>query len=231
MTTRHNVSTADEISRGAAHMGGATPDGRRGVTWSHLVKVDFGAVAAADPDGILNDASATDSVQTYAVADFEVAANGGVLDVARNITAVGTAGADHVVTVTGTDHYGHTVVENLTLNGTNAIAGQKAFKTVTGVSVAAGAAGDTFDLGWGDILGLPYRLANVDDLCSSAVDGSVEDVTIAVADANTATATTGDVRGTVDFTQASNGSLRFSLVMEVDASDKLAAYGVDQFAG
>ena len=231
MTTRHHLSHADELYRGAAHMGGATPDGRRGVIISHLVKVDFGAVAAADPDGILNDASATDSVQSYAVADFEVAANGGVLDVARNITAVGTAGSNHVVTVTGADNYGQTIVENLTLNGTNAIAGKKAFKTVTAVSVAAGAAGDTFDLGWGDILGLPYKLATVDGIVSAAADGSVEDVTIAVADTNTPTATTGDVRGTVDFTQAADGSLRLSVLMAVDASSKENAYGLAQFAG
>ena len=56
------------------------------------------------------------------------------LDVPRNIV-VDSGGVDTaVLTFTGTDEYGNTVVESITLNGTTAVAGKKAFKTVTGVS-------------------------------------------------------------------------------------------------
>lgn len=122
--------------------------------------VSLGSPVTADADGILNDASATDSATSYDIDDFVTAfaAANGVLDVPRNLTATGTAGSNHVVTVTGKDEYGATVVESLTLNGTNVISGVKAFKQVTSVAVAAGAAGDTFDLGWGDVLGLPFFL-------------------------------------------------------------------------
>jgi len=134
----------------------------------HLI--DLGSPAATDADGILNDASATDSAQSYDSGDF-VATFTGTLDVPRNLTATGTAGSNHVITVTGTDVFGATLKESLTLNGTNVIAGKKAFKTLTGIAVAAGAAGDTFDLGWGDVLGLPAYLPHTSHIFGELVDG------------------------------------------------------------
>lgn len=123
----------------------------------HPLSINLGSPVTADADGILNDVSATDSAQSYDSSDF-VTTFTGVLDVPRNLTATGTAGSDHVVTVTGKDEYGQPMSESLTLNGTNVIAGVKAFKQVETISVAAGASGDTFDLGWGDVLGLPVAV-------------------------------------------------------------------------
>lgn len=123
--------------------------------------IDFGSPATADADGILNDESATDSATSYTSTDF-VSTFDGTLDVPRNLTATGTAGSNHVITVTGEDEYGQPMQESLTLSGTNVIAGVKAFKKVTAVAVAAGAASDTFDLGWGDVLGLPVRVTGQD---------------------------------------------------------------------
>lgn len=127
------------------------------------VWIDLGSPATADADGILNDASATDSATSYDSSDF-VTGFDGTLDVPRNLTATGTAGSNHVVTVTGEDVYGNTMVEALTLSGTSVISGVKAFKKVTSVAVAAGAASDTFDLGWGDVLGLPFFLKDTDQV-------------------------------------------------------------------
>lgn len=124
------------------------------------VLVDFGAPVAADADGILNDASATDSAQSYNSANF-VATFNGKLDVPRNITLTGTSGSNHVITVNGRDEYGENISESITLSGTSTIAGKKAFAEVVSFSVAAGAAGDTFDAGWGDVLGLPVRINKV----------------------------------------------------------------------
>lgn len=138
--------------------------------YGDTVYVNLGAPVTADPNGILDDESATDSAQSYTSADF-VAAFDGTLDVPRNLTATGTTGSDHVVTVTGTDAYGQTMVENLTLSGTNVISGVKAFKTVTGVAVAVGAASDTFDLGWGDVLGLPFYLNDEAEIIAEFEDG------------------------------------------------------------
>lgn len=118
----------------------------------------LGAPSTLDADGILNDVSATTTVQTYDASDFETTYVHGLGSTyGRNLTATGTAGSNHVVTVTGTDYLGQVMKENLTLAATAVIAGKKAFYTVTGISAAVGASGDTFDLGWGDVLGLPYK--------------------------------------------------------------------------
>jgi len=138
------------------------------------VRVVLGNAATADADGILNDASATDSATSYSSTDFETTydtTNG--LDVPRNLTATGTAGSNHVITVTGEDEYGDVIVENITLSGTTVIQGAKAFKKVTTVAVAAGASGDTFDLGWGDKLGLPIFVKQWNQIAAQYVDGDM----------------------------------------------------------
>lgn len=140
-----------------------------------LYRINLGAPATADADGILNDASATDSAQAYDSSDFVAAfaARDGYLDVPRNLVATGTSGSDHVITITGQDMYGETMKESITLSGTGAIAGKKAFARVTAVDVAVGAAGDTFDLGWGDVLGLPVRVAGVTQIVHELQDNVV----------------------------------------------------------
>ncbi len=143
------------------------PDGLQA---AGLYYLNLGSPVAADDDGILNDAVATDSAQSYDSGDF-VTAFTGALDVPRNLTATGTAGSNHVVTVTGTDAFGAVLKENITLSGTSKIAGKKAFATVTGVAVAAGAASDTFDLGWGDVIGLPVFLPSTSHIYGEIVNG------------------------------------------------------------
>lgn len=131
----------------------------------HIVLL--GTPAALDADGILNDASATSTATTFTSSDWETTFDGsstsltttvGKLDATygRCLTVVGTAGSDHVVTITGRDYLGQLMIEEMTLSGVLIIYGNKAFKYVDGVAVAAGAGSDTFDLGWSDKLGLPY---------------------------------------------------------------------------
>lgn len=138
----------------------------------HPLFMDLGSPVAADADGILNDASATNAAQTYDSTDF-VNTFTGVLDVPRALTATGTAGSNHVITVTGKDEYGQPMSEDLTLNGTNVIAGVKAFATVETIAVAAGASGDTFDLGWGDVLGLPLAVRSATSVFREFENGTV----------------------------------------------------------
>lgn len=138
----------------------------------HPLFLDLGSPVAADDNGILNDASATDAAQTYDSTDF-VATFTGVLDVPRALTATGTAGSNHVITVTGKDEYGQPMSENLTLSGTNVIAGVKAFAEVQTIAVAAGAAGDTFDLGWSDVLGLPMAVRSATNVFREYENGTV----------------------------------------------------------
>ena len=136
----------------------------------HL-RVNFGAPAAADADGILDGVAANTNAQVYTAEDFKAGFEG-TLEVARNVTLVGSSGANHVVTVTGKDEYGQPMSENLTANGATTVNGKKAFKEITKVNVAAGAAGDTIDLGWGDVLGLPVRIERAGDIVEELEDGA-----------------------------------------------------------
>ena len=74
--------------------------------------------------------------------------------------------------------------ENLTLSGTSPIYGQKAFKFVDGLAIATGAASDTCDIGWSDVLGLPYTATQIigwkEDAVEKGVRRSVIDSTYVV---------------------------------------------------
>ncbi|MES3016199.1 MAG: hypothetical protein V4721_00410 [Bacteroidota bacterium] len=137
-----------------------------------VLRVNLGNPVALDDDGIANDLSATTTAQAYTLTNFVTAFknNLGYLDVPRNITLTGTSGSDHVVTITGLDLYGDVIVEQITLSGTTKIQGKKAFAKVTNIAAAAGASGDTFDAGWGDIFGLPIFIKRWNQIYAQYVD-------------------------------------------------------------
>lgn len=224
----HTISHAEDLFSGDAWYGGARA--KRGIPLSKVLMVSLGAPVIADPNRILNDeaagASATSTTTFLAQPD-----------VPRALTATGTTGADHIITITGTDAYGEVMVETITLSGTGVIAGKKAFKTITLVETGAGQAGDTYVLGIGDILGIPYRVdaagllmaynGSALDLTTSAVLG-----TFVAAVTDTPTATTGDVRGTYNPNVTLNGTLIVKLLIQVGSTaTKVGAYGADQYAG
>lgn len=88
--------------------------------------------------------------------------------VPRNITATagGTAGSIKAiqVVVTGTNYADEVITETLpefTVDTAGTVSGAKAFKTVTQIDIPAhDAASATTIIGFGDILGLPYKLAH-----------------------------------------------------------------------
>jgi hypothetical protein len=186
----------------------------------------LGAPDTADVDGLI-------SAFTGAAAD--IALNGaltsggiGTFDVPRNIV-VDSGGADTaVLTFTGRDEFGATVVESITLNGTTAVQGKKAFKYIDDVSASAAIANGAF-AGPGDILGLPFFLPSTGHVLREMANGAAPTAGTLVAGVTTAaTATTGDVRGTYDPNSACDGDIFFSLlVYAADPSDK----GVPQYAG
>lgn len=180
---------------------------------ARLMLVQFGAPVAADPDGILDGVTATDSAQVYTQGDMLTYE----LDVPRNVTIVGSAGSNHVVTIKGLDEYGQPVAENLTANGTTGVAGKKAFKTIRAVEVAAGASGDTLDVGWGDVLGLPFRLDAAAQVVTENEDGAAASsggtFVAGLAPNTISTATTADVRGTYDPDSACDGAKSFDLLI------------------
>ena len=128
--------------------------------------INLGAPDAPAGDNILDGVSATDSAQTYDTDDFELQP-----DVPRTLQMVGSSGADHVVTVTGKDVYDQVMVEQFTLSGTTVQYGKKAFKSLTTIAVAAGAASDTMDVGYGNQLGLPAFLPSAGHVVGVMQDG------------------------------------------------------------
>ena len=128
----------------------------------------LGAPAALDADGIWDGVSATNSATSYSSSDYKTTFDGsstsltstaGKIDATygRCLTATGSSGADHVITITGRDYLGQQMQENMTLSGTVVIYGNKAFKYVDTLAIATGAASDTCDIGWFDRVGLPYK--------------------------------------------------------------------------
>lgn len=146
------------------------------------------------------------------------------------------ANTTQTVTVTGTDMYGQPMTETRTLNGTTVVNGLKAFYTVTGVTVSAAITG-TVSVGTRDAFGLPIRINNAAYVISAKWDSTLADNagTFTAADATTATATTGDVRGT--FAQAgnaANGARRLVMALALTAlacgpnATRAGAFGVNQ---
>ena len=159
------------------------------------------AVAAAG-NATINGASATAGVATF--------------DYARAVSIVtsNSGNTTQTVTVTGTDYYGQAQTETLTCNGTTTVNGKKAFVTITQVAVSASLTGN-LSVGNTDIFGLPYRVTDAGYLFRTGWAGAVADNagTFVAADTATATATTGDVRGTFTPTTAANGSRRLVIGM------------------
>ncbi|CUW38790.1 exported protein of unknown function [Magnetospirillum sp. XM-1] len=186
--------------------------------------INLGSPNVADADGVAASQSVTIATTPLAVINGALATSGvATFDVPRNVVAAWTGTA--VLTVTGTDEFGNTVVES-SASGTS-LAGKKAFKTVTSASFSANVTSAT--IGTGDVLGLPVYLPATGLVLHELEDGATATAGTVVAGVTTkATATTGDVRGTYDPNSACDGSKGFVLVAAIpDASNR----GVSQYAG
>jgi len=234
---------------------------RPGVPFHPITKVSLGSPVVLDADAIVAGATSTElpnaTTITYTGAtdgtspmDGAIAAPSSVflagatrtvyvLDVPRNITAAATHGSSVVamtIVVSGYDQYGEAMSESLSIAATGTsqtAAGKKAFKWVSSIAItsAGDATTNTLNVGYGDVLGLPYRLAAKSDFFTNGTffNETLEATapTIVVADATTATTTTGDVRGTVDLNSATDGSA-VSVWYKTDPTDVTTLFGVTQ---
>ena len=160
------------------------------------------AVAAAD-DVLSDDAGAT-SAAIATQSTFDAA-----IDVPRNVSITPTGTTTDVescvVVVDGTDFHGQTITENFTFaaNASTATVGNKAFKTVTLVTWPANCESGTFaatwDVGYGEKLGLKRCMAQAGHLIFSTVSGAYEATRATVAiDAANIEGNTADFNGTMD---------------------------------
>lgn len=220
------ISHADTLLYGNAYEPKVTGS-KRGVPTTQVVQVDLGAPAA----GAANSVATSQSVGAGATFTLNGSlASGGVatFDVPRNVVAAWTTTS--VLTVRGTDAYGRSITES-SASGTS-FAGKKAFKTITSVTSSASITLAT--VGTGNVLGLPYCLAGKFDILAGYADTTQEAATSTVVarDTTTATATTGDVRGTYAPATTPNGSVRFRVWMKIaDVTSRAGAYGIEQYAG
>ena len=224
--SRHNITNAQEMYAGNAWSPGAFGS-KRGLPAAQLAFIDFGAPATADADGVAASQAVVVLTTPLAVINGALASGGvATFDVPRNVVAAWTGTA--VVTITGTDRYGRTMVES-SASGTS-LAGKKAFKTVTSVSFSADVTGAT--VGSGDVLGLPFRV-NANGVVAARANGAIDAGTfVAAVTTEPATATTGDVMGTFDPAVALNGTNTVGLLVVItDNSTMEGAYGVANFAG
>lgn len=149
-----------------------------------------------------------------------VAAGVGVPDVARNVIGAWTTAS--TVTVTGTDAYGAAQTEAQT--GT-AFTGKKAFMTITKITSSAAITAATF--GFGNVLGLPFRVSS-GGFFAPTFDDAADAGTFVKPDLTMpATATTGDVRGTYAPAGTLNGAKYVgALIMPSNPATVIGAFGV-----
>ena len=248
---KHHLTHASQLYYGGGYHAGIWNDNRRnGAEITPIVKVDLGAPITLDVNGLVVAATSTELPDTETVtytfatdggaSPLDGANTDGVLDAPRNVTSVTSHGSSVVamtILVTGTDTYNEVMSELLTVPATGtsqAVAGTKAFKTVTSIAItaAADAEANTLNMGWGDVLGLPYNLEGEYDVLAQYADTTEEKLASvwAAADAtDPATTTTDDVRGTVDPNTACDGSVNYIVWMKVaDPSTKVGLGGVTQ---
>ena len=223
--TREHLTLADEVYTGKVTYP-LVQSNKPGVAVTELLRYhSYGAIVLADADGV----SASQSVTAPAAALIDGAlAAGGVatFDVARNVVAAWTGTA--VLTITGTDQYGAVMIE-VSASGTSHT-GAKAFKTVTSVVPSANVTGLT--VGSGVVIGLPHRV-DANALIIKNMDNAITTGTFVPAvTTDPATGTTGDVRGTVSFGSAPDGTRIYSVLYKIaGGATKAQAYGVDQYDG
>ena len=135
------------------------------------------------------------------------------LDLPRAVSIVSGTGTltNRNVVISGYDYYGQPMSESIatgTVQSTT-VKGKKAFFQIASATIS-GALGATIAVGTTDILGLPVRVFNVAYVASVKSNNTLaQDAgTFVAADTDTATTTTGDVRGTYVPATASNGIVR-----------------------
>lgn len=162
---------------------------------------------------------------------------GYALDCARGLVVISANAGDTTQTalISGYDAYGQAMSQRVTLNGVTPVNTLKTFKVVTSIAISAATAGNV-SAGTTSILGFPVRVTDrgyVDPGWANVL--AADNGTLTVADTTaTATALTGDVRGTYLPSSATDGAKRLVCDIGVPAigsgpqATRVGAYGVTQ---
>jgi hypothetical protein len=200
----------------------------KGVPVNLLSRLNLGSPIPLDADSLIKAATAaelptsgsitysagtattpqdTANVTTASLVDYTGTTNTVLtLDVPRNVTLAVTHSssiASGTCLVSGFDEYKQPLSELVTIAAagtSSAYSGKKAFKYIKSITFTASAdmQANTINVGHGDVLGLPYKIAAVADVFQ-VYRNDVKDTsaTITAGVTTTASTTTGDTRGTV----------------------------------
>lgn len=158
------------------------------------------------------------------------------LDVPRAVSVTAAALATtRNFTVSGFDYYDQAMSEVIACSAGATVNGLKAFFQITGITVS-GATSTAVTVGTSDVLGCPVRFNNKGYIARCGWNGVLAEdaATVVVADATTATTTTGDVRGTVVPSSACDGAKRLVVAVLLTAiqcgpnATRAGALGVTQ---
>ncbi len=162
-----------------------------------------------------------------------------VLDTPRSVSlTVATTDQSGVnLTIRGYDVYGQPMTETRAGPNATTVNTAKAFKSIVSVTSDAAIATNGISVGYGDILGLPVRVTNKGYIARLGWDDTLAEnaATVVTAVTTTASATTGDVRGTVLPSSACDGAKRLVVGILVPAlgcgpnATRVGAYGATQF--
>lgn len=152
---------------------------------------------------------------------------------ARNVT-ITSVGDDRggTFTVRGYDIYGYPMTETITGANTGATAsGLKAFKYVASITPAGTLSGSNVTAGIGTAFGLPLRVDAYGYLYGTQSTSAITSGNTTVADTTSpATATTGDVRGTIASTGTTRIVVHVTPTVANVAAGATGLFGVTQYA-
>lgn len=250
----NHISSADKLFYGKARkatVNNGADFAPRGVRLNGIGYFSLGSPAAASGKVLVKDAAGTGELPNNTTITYTFASDGGsspldgtysdgIIDgvnYGRGVNAVKTAtGSDLTITLTGTNYNDETMVETLSIGATGTTAaGAKAFKALTSVALTSTGSmgGAVVSVGVSDVLGLPVRIASKDKVLTffnGLPDASATIVT-GLTTTGTATATNGDVRGTVDTNSALNGSAVSVWIVYPETTTTEEVYGVTEFSG
>jgi len=125
--------------------------------------------AALDTNGLLET-----TALPAAAADYTTFAHD--MPYARNVTAVCSGTQTGNMVLTGTDIDDVVITETVALASAVAVTSLKAFKTVTNILLPIKVGSETIIVGWGDKIGIPWKLGDAKDrpMVEATVSGVIE---------------------------------------------------------
>jgi len=181
-----------------------------------VMQINLGTPSLASTQFIVaNVALSSGASKTFTLAKDDLLGTGSGSVYGRNVTITAGGANTRDATIRGRDYLGQPMMETIVFNGAATVQGAKAFAYIDSASVDSEANTPTVSVGFGDKLGVPYRVIKV---LSSESDGTVATLgTLTAGIRDTAqTASTVDPRGLIDPATTLNGTKKLTETVLVD---------------